>query len=429
MSGDSGYTMVDRRGMMVRVLGGSMFVLIVGCGIQRPNADSTRSSTPTVPRAVVETDDPRWQKVTEPRDLVFPDDHGPHESYRLEWWYYTGNLWSQENLRFGYQLTFFRTGIQWDVDTSSRWAVRDLYIAHFAVSDAQRRTHRFWERIHRAGPGWAGATPRAERIWNGDWQLRMEHDTAANQTRHHLKAQAEDVQIELTLLPIKPVVLHGDRGFSRKGAAEGNASYYYSLTRLQTSGTLVLNGRTHHVQGESWMDHEFSSSFLEESQSGWDWFSIQLDNQCELMLYQMRRKSGEPDAASSGTVVLPDGRTHTLDRQQFLLRPGRNWVSKRTGGNYPVEWSLEIPPFQAQLSVKCVFDAQEMNTQRSTGMAYWEGCIDVQGTWQSKPVRGHGYLEMTGRVPASSQASYGHDALSGVVRRNEGQYNATNYEY
>lgn len=373
-------------------------ILLFGCTRPRDSDRSAQDGDFIRPSKPAPHSPSPWQRVLEVRPFVFPDDHGPHEQYQLEWWYYTGNLRDESGSRYGYQLTFFRTGMRYLPDNPSRWALRDLYIAHFALTDVLKQKHRFWERMQRTGPGWAGVTPNAERIWNGNWQLRMEHDPHSGCTRHFLSAQADEIAVDLVLTPVKPLVLHGDRGLSRKGAAPGNASYYYSFTRLATHGELQIGQRRLRVSGESWMDHEFSSSFLEDSQAGWDWFSIQLDNGCELMLYQMRRNSGEPDAASSGTIVYADGSTRSLLSEDFHLEAHRPWTSPRTGGRYPLVWRISIPAVSAELEVTAVVESQEMDTRWSTGMAYWEGCIDVKGLWQNEQVTGHGYLEMTGRT-------------------------------
>ncbi len=381
-------------------------MMILGAAWAVPTGCKDRSELPfpavgPSESSVAEVVEDRWLRAERPRMWQFPDDHGPHPDYRIEWWYYTGNLWDTQGRRYGYQLTFFRTGIRVEPANPSSWAVRDIYIAHLAVSDVNRRRHRFWQRVHRKGPGWAGAERAASRVWNGDWELSIESDPSGCTTRHILKAQADDFRLDLELLSVKELVLHGEQGLSRKGSSPGNASYYYSFTRLETKGQLELDGKRLPVRGESWMDHEFSSSFLEESQEGWDWFSIQLADGTELMLYQIRQRNGQRDPAPSGTMVYADGRHETLSNDQFRLEPGHVWKSPGTGGRYPMQWKVELPQHGLSLNVHAVFEAQEMQTQATTGMAYWEGAVDVHGFWQGRSVKGYGYLEMTGRVPAS----------------------------
>lgn len=331
-----------------------------------------------------------WKKVLEPRPFVFPDDHAAHEDYRVEWWYYTGNLQTGDGRRFGFELTFFRAGVDKNPTNPSRWAVRDLYIAHFAISDIRDRRFHFSERSRRAGVGWAGASTKRYHVWNEDWEVRLDGED------HLLKAQEVDCAIQLRLSPRKPPVLQGDRGLSQKGPSEGNASHYYSLTRLETSGSLTVDGETMSVTGLSWMDHEFSSSFLEQGQQGWDWMAIQLDNNQELMIYQIRRNDGTPDVHSSGTLIDEQGRTEPLRNDQFQLVPEDGWRSPNSGARYPVLWTLRLAEKQTLLRVQAAFPEQEMNTLATIGTPYWEGSVIVTGTWEGEQVRGRGYLEMTG---------------------------------
>lgn len=343
-----------------------------------------------------------WSKVLEPRPMNFPRDHGVHPEFQIEWWYFTGNLWTAEGRRFGYQLTFFRTGIQREPTNPSRWAVRDLYTAHFALSDVQGRELRQFERSSRGGIDWAGADEVPGRVWNGDWQWSLDGD------HHRLEAREGQDAIRLDLRPRKAPAVHDQQGLSRKGAEPGNASYYYSLTRLETEGRIELDGVTHEVTGWSWMDHEFSSSFLEKGQLGWDWFSIQFDHDHELMVYQIRRDTGEVDPFSSGTLVDPDGSLTVLEVDDYKLTPLEHWKSPTSSGRYPIAWRLEVPSRGLDLEVRATFPSQEMDTRESTGIIYWEGTIDVTGRQGEMGVRGTGYLEMTG---------YAQSDLGGLLER------------
>jgi predicted secreted hydrolase len=322
--------------------------------------------------------------------LRFPADHAAHEDFRIEWWYYTGNLRAVDGHEFGYELTFFRTGIAVRPENPSRWAVRDLYMVHFAISDIASARFRHFQRLARAGVGWAGAATDRYRVWNGDWEARLDGET------HQLTAHQGDAALDLQLVSQKPPVLHGDRGLSRKGPSPGNASYYYSLTRLATQGKLSLDGKTYEVAGLSWMDHEFSSSFLEPGQQGWDWLSLQLDDRRELMLYRIRRSDGRVDPFSSATLVDAQGHARHLRAEQFTLMPGNNWHSPQTGGDYPLVWTVRIPDAQLEIRVDAAFAGQELDTRSTTGLAYWEGSIWAQGNSAGQPVHGRGYLEMTG---------------------------------
>ncbi len=331
-----------------------------------------------------------WTNAVVAREFAFPRDHAAHEGFRIEWWYYTGNLTAADGRRFGYQLTFFRTGTNWQTDNPSRWAVRDLYTAHFAISDLQTSDHHAFQRNNRRGVGWAGAESDRYEVWNGDWKVWLDGEN------HRLVARQAGCAIDLVLSPSKPLVLQGDNGLSRKGASPGNASYYYSFTRLQTSGRLRVGNRDFSVEGLSWMDHEFSSSLLEQDQVGWDWFSIQLDNDRELMLYRMRRQDGTADRFSSGTCIDEDGTIRRLTSDDFKLTPLDTWTSAETGAKYPVDWQVDIPGLEMRLRVRAAFADQEMTTRATSGISYWEGSVEVDGRVSGKTTRGTGYLEMTG---------------------------------
>ena len=339
-----------------------------------------------------------WRAADPGYTLSFPRDHAAHPDHRIEWWYYTGNLRAADGRRFGYQLTFFRFGVDRRPVNPSRWAVRDLYMAHFAVTDVERGEHHVAERLNRAGIGWAGASTDTLHVWNDGWSVTLDEDGGRV---HQLAAASDDgsLVLDLRLDPAGPPVLHGVNGFSQKGAEVGNASHYYSMTRMPTSGRVLLDGEWADVTGESWMDHEFGTSFLESGQVGWDWFSIQLDDGTDLMVYVMRRIDGARDSRSSGTLVSQAGVT-PLRVDDYRLTPGRRWTSPASGAAYPVAWRIEIPPHGIDLEVTAALDAQELETGQSTGVTYWEGAIDVRGTRDGVPVTGAGYLEMTGYAGA-----------------------------
>jgi predicted secreted hydrolase len=335
---------------------------------------------------------PPWKEAAPRRAITLPADHASHPDYKLEWWYYTGNLDAAGGRRFGYQLTFFRIGVVAAPANPSRWAVRDLYMTHLALTDVNGHRYQFKERMNRSGPGWAGAATGEYRVWNEDWQATLESSGV-----HRLQAAGRGFGIDLRLTENRPPVLHGDRGYSRKGSAPGNASHYYSLTRMPTRGTITLDGRAIEVTGQSWMDHEFGTSFLEPEQIGWDWFSMQLDDGRELMIFQLRRADGFIDPRSSGTLVEPDGTTVPITLESgFRLQPGREWRSRATAARYPVEWRVRLPGSGLDLSVTAALDDQELHADHSSGVTYWEGAIDVSGQVHGRAVKGRGYLEMTG---------------------------------
>lgn len=333
-----------------------------------------------------------WRQAAPGRAFVFPADHASHPDYKVEWWYYTGNVADADGRRYGYQLTFFRIGVDPKPENPSRWAVRDLFMTHLAVTDIDGRVFRFAERVNRAGVGWAGASVDAYRVWNEDWEGRLDPSTG----RHVLRAAEGGLGVELELEPGKAPVRHGRDGYSQKGSDAGNASHYYSLTRMPTKGVLTIDGRSVAVEGLSWMDHEFGTSFLESGQRGWDWFSIQLDDGSELMIFQLRREDGSLDPRSSGTWVEASGEATSISAGTFSLVPGERWRSDVSGAEYPTRWMIEVPERKLSLSVRAAIDGQELVTDRSTGVTYWEGAVVVEGTRGENRVAGRGYLEMTG---------------------------------
>ena len=322
--------------------------------------------------------------------FAFPRDHFSHEEYRTEWWYYTGHVRAKGGERYGYQVTFFRSGLAEARANPSRWAARNLYLAHFAVSDISRRGFRYFERVSRAGLGQAGASETELRVWIGDWEVRGDGGT------QRLRAKDGEHAVDLTLVTQKPPVVHGENGVSQKGEGRGHASHYYSLTRLKTDGTITVRGKAFPVTGLSWMDHEFGSTQLNPDQVGWDWFSLQLDDGSELMLSIIRKSDGRPDPYSAGTFVAPDGHTVGLRHPDFAVLPLEQWKSPRGRGVYPMKWRVSVPQVGVEVTVTPALADQELDTGKSTRVTYWEGAVFAEGTRQSRRVSGHGYVEMTG---------------------------------
>ena len=348
-----------------------------------------------------------WKQATAGYTFAFPRDHASHPDYKIEWWYYTGNVKTADGRRFGYQITFFRVGIDHTPVNPSRWAVRDLYMTHLAISDPMGQRYRYAEKLSRGGPGLAGASSDRYHVWNDDWSAgipdqgsRIGAQGSVNR-EHVLRASSAGAGIDLVLGEGKPPAINGIGGISQKGAAAGNASHYYSLTRMPTTGTLIVDGERFSVTGESWMDHEFGTSFLEPEQRGWDWLSIQLSDDRELMLYQLRRADGSRDLRSSGTLVDRTGKTTHLADADFTMTPGKTTFKSKNGAVYPIEWSVSIPSQGIELKVTTPMSDQELSLVGSTGIAYWEGIIDVAGQQANRPtgqqaITGVGYLEMTG---------------------------------
>ncbi len=321
----------------------------------------------------------------------FPRDHFSHPDYQTEWWYYTGNLTAADGRRYGFELTFFRQGIPNVNENNSAWAAHDLFLAHLALSDLDGGNFYHTERVNRAGPGIAGVDATRQLIWNGNWS------TAWIGEDQQLSAVDERFAINLRLHPEKPLVIHGVDGVSQKSAGVGQASHYISYTRLRTSGTLEINGRSIVVIGTSWMDHEFFTHQLESTQAGWDWMSIQLQDGTELMLYEIRRKDGSVDPFSSGTYIDGGGHATHLMAGDIQMHPaGEIWKSPITGATYPVSWTVSIPKLDLHLKETTRLKSQELSGKSSLSPNYWEGAVEFTGTRGAASVSGVGYLEMTG---------------------------------
>lgn len=340
-----------------------------------------------------------YAAVTGPCSLRFPRDHGSHPDYKTEWWYYTGNLRDQDGRPFGYQLTFFRSRIippHEEADTpqpASAWRTPQIFLAHAALSDIGGKTFSHNERIARGTLDMAGAATETEgtRIFLRDWSVTI------GETAHRLTASSPDFEIELTATPLKPPVPHGEGGYSRKGAKRESASCYYSFTRLATTGTVRSGAERFTVEGLSWMDHEFSSDPLEDDLVGWDWFSLQLEDDSELMLYFLRQETGGFSPASSATFVPATGAPVHLSAGQIALQVTDTWKSPATGAVYPAGWRLRVRPLSLDLAITPRMADQEMETPESTDVTYWEGSIAVSGKKAGgTPVSGTGYVEMTG---------------------------------
>jgi predicted secreted hydrolase len=340
----------------------------------------------------------------------FPRDHFNHPEYQTEWWYYTGNLKSQDGHRFGFELTFFRQGIARDANRST-WQVEDIYMAHLALSDLSGHQFYHQERVNRAGPGIAGISENTGLIWNGNWQVQL------GEARQVLRGVGENFGVELNLTPAKPAVIHGRDGITRKAAGAGRASHYISFTRLITSGAVELHGKSYHVEGTSWMDHEFFSGAMDASESGWDWVSLQLNDGSEIMLYRLRHKDGSLDPYSSGSYIDEQGRCTFLAAGEFTMTPdGETWTSPQTKGVYPIRWRVAIPKLGIDAAISTPLANQEMAV--TIGPSYWEGAINIDGKRQGRELQGVGYLEMTGYANGSPGASMvGVRASGGAGRR------------
>lgn len=318
----------------------------------------------------------------------FPRDHLVHPSFKTEWWYFTGHLRAADGRRFGYQVTFFRQGLN-EQKPASNFGVRDLSFAHSAITDIEGKTFHFDQRLSRGSFGAAGFGGIERVAWIGDWTLKMNPAGA-----WEFQTSPSGQRLRLTATPIKPPVAHGENGVSQKAAGLGQASHYYSQTRLRTAGELVLDGKIIPVEGDSWFDHEWATNQLAANQAGWNWLGLHLDDGSELMLYQMRRSDGNVDPVSSGTFIPREGAAIHLRQEDFTLVPGKRiWTSPASQAAYPLDWQITIPSLQIVLSCRAQLEKQEMLLPPVT---YWEGAVDLRGTRSGQPLTGHGYLELTG---------------------------------
>jgi predicted secreted hydrolase len=337
-------------------------------------------------------------QVTGPCRLEFPRDHAPHPGFRTEWWYYTGNLRSETGRHFGFQLTFFRHQLTpfggtagWP-DPPSAWRTRQVYVAHAAVSDISARRHLQAERIGREALGIAGWVQWGPDVtlYHRGWSAVIFPDA------HKIAASGDDFSFTLEMKPAKPPAQHGIQGYSRKGSTPERASCYYSFTRLETAGTVTVGGKSMAVTGLSWMDHEFSTAPLEPGTVGWDWFSIQLADQSEIMIFLLRNEGGGVNPASSGSYVDASGALRHLDRSYFEIQALDTWKSKSSGAVYPSAWQVKIPLLGIDLKLTSNLADQEMRAEASTGITYWEGSVSARGTKGGSPAEGQGYVELTG---------------------------------
>ena len=334
-----------------------------------------------------------WAKATAPWSWQFPRDHGAHPEFKTEWWYLTGNLQDTAGNPYGYQLTFFRHGLQpVPTQNGSAWAVRDIYFGHLALTDGKNRRFRFSEKLGRGALGEADFATNDCSVRLGDWSL---HRTGESVFEMKARAPDEKFALELAARPVKPAVFHGNGGLSRKSAASGNASHYYSFTRMETKGKILIGDQTIPVTGLSWLDREFSTSALAADQEGWDWFCLQFDSGEELMLYRMRNPGDRTDPSSSGTWIPKSGSTVPLNNDAFRVEALGRW--KAPGGKvYPSGWKISVPSWNLEGEVQPLVADQELRLRRIGNLRYWEGACTFRGTRNGKPVFGRGYTELTG---------------------------------
>jgi len=368
----------------ITALVASILVLLFGISLIEPAGDSAlRARTVLEPQPASEG----FARAIGPWDWQFPRDHGPHPEFQTEWWYYTGNLAAADGRRFGFQFTVFRRALEPQARHSeSEFRSNDLYMAHLTLSDVAGGRFLHDLRYSRGGAGLAGATvePRY-RVWLEDWELRALDDEA---TVTQLRAANEDFALDIQLQQVKPPALQGDRGLSAKSLEVGNASYYYSLSRLLTQGQLSIDGQRFELSGDTWMDHEFSTSALGTGAQGWDWFGLIFDDGSELMVGQIRLTDGGIEPAFGGLLIAADGSTRALSSDEIRIRATSRWTSPHSGAEYPASWDIVVGSADLRLRVLPLLDDQELY---DNDLIYWEGAVQVSGD-----KTGYGYAELTG---------------------------------
>jgi len=355
---------------------------LTACGQQEAPGGEGVSAT------LREPDHAGFERAFAPRAFSFPADHGPHPDFREEWWYVTGNLDGPEGRRFGFQITIFRHGLKRGMPSRpSNWAGQDAYMAHFAVTDVAGKRYTAFQRLSRGAAGLAGSQLEPFKVWLDEWRIEA---VRGDDFPWRILAQQDGIALRLEISPLKAVVLNGEQGLSRKSAEPGNASYYYSITRLRAEGTLRLSGEDIPVTGTAWLDREWSTSMLAPYQAGWDWFSLQLGDGSELMYFQLRHKDGTTDPTSSGSLVSPAGTLMRLAREDVEVEVLDTWDSP-AGGRYPARWRLSIKPDGRTLEIRPVLADQELRHDAR----YWEGAVDITDPQTGASV-GRGYVELTG---------------------------------
>ncbi len=332
-----------------------------------------------------------FPSVTRDYDWSFPADHGAHPSYRTEWWYFSGIV-SSDDHEFGFQFTVFRQRTKQQPRAGSDWFTNQVYLGHMAVSDLRNETHHATTQVAR-GHLELGFSPDTM-----PGTIRVRNWTCSFEEGWRIKARKNGIELNMTLDPDRPVLFQGPNGYSVKGPGDGQASLYYSQTRLRTSGTLTLENSTHEVSGRTWFDHEFGSSQLSENQEGWDWISLRLSDGSDLMVYRLRETGGQVSPQSSATLRHPDGSVTYLKQADWNMTPRAYWTSPETGARYPVRWRFTGRGSDIDLIVDRRFDRQEMVLEGGLTAPYWEGVVRATGTRDGSSVTGRGFLEMTGYV-------------------------------
>ena len=365
-----------------------MLLALGGCAAPEEGSAPARQGNAT--RFLTEPSDREYARVLESRAFQFPEDHAAHDEYRNEWWYFTGNLRDAGGRHFGFELTFFRFAMSPEAVTrGSAWGANQAWMAHLAVTDTDGREFIAAERFSREALGLAGSRAEPFGVWLEDWSATGDGPAIPPL---QLSAGTDRAEVELTLNGAKPMVFHGDNGLDPKGPEPGNASYYYSLTRLEADGTVRVADEEFDVSGTAWMDREWGTSALSPDMAGWDWFALQLADNREVMYYRLRTEDGETSPFSGGSLLLADGARVALSPDDVILTPLQYWTSPTSGSRYPIAWQLDLPGQEMTLQVRPYLEDQELNLT----VRYWEGAVSVTGIQRDAAIAGDGYVELTG---------------------------------
>ena len=360
--------------------------VLTGCNCDNSNSGGVKIN---IIEALSNSDTEGYSIADKVIDFSFPKDHGTHEGFRNEWWYFTGNLYDSEGNRFGYQLTFFCISLSpLEADRTSAWGTNQIYMAHFTVSDVENEEFYCFEKFNRDALGLAGFTEDPFKMNVGDWYML---GTGEGDFPWQLYASKDGITLSLDVTPLKDIVFEGDNGLSYKSVEKTSASYYYSITRLATEGYIEIDGTRHEVSGNSWLDREWSTSTLNEEQGGWDWFSMQLSDNTEIIYFQLRYKDGSVYPYNEGLIVNDDSSTIKLETGDIVLTVLDTWKSS-TGITYPVKWQAEVIPLGKTYIIEAAFYGQELDLSTR----YWEGAVNIYDSEDTNEIIGTGYLEMTG---------------------------------
>jgi predicted secreted hydrolase len=354
--------------------------------------DNSSSGFISVSSVMSGDDTAGYERAFKPIKFQFPRDYFIHPGFRTEWWYFTGNLMDKAGRRYGFQFTIFRNSVSSREDTLSGWESGEIYMLHIGLTDVSNGIFYSFEKFSRSGGGLAGFDSVRNTIFleNNFMSIDNINPTGIGD-RLSIYSAIGDTALSLSFISQKAIIPQGNNGLSQKSSAPGNASYYFSLTRLSASGYIRIGGKGIKVTGTAWMDREWSTSALAPDQAGWDWFALQMDNNSELMFYLLRNKDGSFDKSSSGVIIKPDGTKIPLDNTNCLIKVLDTYRT-HSGAVYPSKWELRVPSQGIDLTITPLIPDQE----HRTSILYWEGAVSAKGFISGKPLTALGYVELTG---------------------------------